>query len=124
MPYLATKADPKDPAKQVAYLEDRNTLGHWAGKQIENGVMNDYRANWNRRSLDGLPGLRVARKDFGESLWYGDVKSQVKKRNGVQLVLVAVLSSLSTVVALWFLGLLELRNFRDARWFSTLFNLS
>lgn len=108
MPYLSLKADPKDESKQVPYLEDRQTLGHWAGKQIENATMHEYRANWNRRSLDGLPGLRVARKDFGETLWLGDVGAQVRKRNGVLLVLVAVVSALSTVATLWFLQLLDL----------------
>ncbi|KAK5049056.1 hypothetical protein LTR84_005478 [Exophiala bonariae] len=107
VPYLSLKPDPKDASKQLPYLEDRQTLGHWAGKQIENATMHEYRANWNRRSLDGLPGLRVARKDFGERLWLGDVGAQVRKRNGVLLVLVAVLSSLGTVLALWGLGALD-----------------
>ncbi|KEF52930.1 uncharacterized protein A1O9_10836 [Exophiala aquamarina CBS 119918] len=124
VPYLAVKPDPQSPTtNQIAYLEDRNTLGHWAGKQIENGVMNDYRANWNRRSLDGLPGLRVARKDFGESLWLGDVTSQVRKRNGVHMALVAVFSSLATVVALWLWGVLRLRE-ADVEWFGRLRGLN
>lgn len=100
VPYLALKADPADSSKQLPYLEDRQTLGHWGQKQISNGVMNDYRAKMNSRSLDGLPGLRVARKDIGEHLWLRDVEAQVRKRNGIQLVLVAVLSALLTVMVM------------------------
>lgn len=82
------------------------------GKQIEQGVMDKYRANWNRRSLDGLPGLRVARRDYGEYLFLGDVKAKLFKTlraspggNLLLLVLVAILSSLLTAVGLYLLGL-------------------
>jgi hypothetical protein len=59
-----------DPAKVSdgprAYLEDRKTLGHWAGQQIEKGVMHEYRQKMNSRSLDGCAGLKVARRQRGE----------------------------------------------------------
>lgn len=122
MPYLSTKPDPKNPRKEIAYLEDRETLGHWAGKQIEQGVMNKYRAEWNRRSLDGLPGLRIARQDFGENLLLGDVKARVSKTGAVAggnlvvllllLILTAVVSSLLTVAGLYFF---DLTTFPSAR---------
>lgn len=105
VPYLAMKPDPHDAAKQIAYLEDRNTLGHWAGKQVSSGTMNDYRSKWNNCSLDGLPGLRVARRHAGERLWYGDIKAQVRKRNSMQLVLVAILSAFLTILSMCMLGL-------------------
>lgn len=70
--------------------------------------MNDYRSKNNARSLDGLPGLQVARKDAGESLWIRDVEAQVKKRNGLQIVLVAVLSALWAVLSMYLLGLTTL----------------
>ena len=108
MPYLALKPDPEDNSKQVPYLEDRETLGHWGGKQIAAGTMNEYRSKMNSRSLDGLPGLRVARKDAGEKLWLRDVEAQVRKRNGPQFVLVAILSALGTVMTMYILGLTTL----------------
>ena len=108
VPYLALKPDTEDQSKQIPYLEDRETLGHWGGKQIAAGVMNEYRSKMNSRSLDGLPGLRVARKDAGEKLWMRDVEAQVRKRNGLQVVLVAVLSALTTVLAMYILGLTTL----------------
>jgi hypothetical protein len=112
VPYLALKPDPEDKKKQIPYLEDRQTLGHWGKKQVTNGVMNDYRAKMNSRSLDGLPGLRVARKDIGESLWVRDVEAQVRKRNGIQLAVVALLSAVLTVVTMYFLGFTSLSEVR------------
>ena len=89
-------------------LEDRQTLGHWANKQIDKNVMNDYRADMNARSLDGLPGLRVARRDKGEMLLLRDLEAQVKKRNGVQFLLVAFVAVLLTVATMHALGLVKM----------------
>ena len=49
-----------------AYMEDRKTLGHWAGNQVEKGTLHTYRQSKNVRSLDGCGGLRVARRQRGE----------------------------------------------------------
>ncbi|KAL2869179.1 uncharacterized protein BJX67DRAFT_370847 [Aspergillus lucknowensis] len=49
------------------YLKDRETLGYWAGKQVEAGTVREYQSEWNSRSLDGLPGLRTAVQDKGQS---------------------------------------------------------
>ncbi|KAL3454377.1 DUF1446-domain-containing protein [Aspergillus insuetus] len=49
------------------YFKDRETLGNWAGKQVEAGTMREYQSQWNSRSLDGLPGLRTALQDKGQS---------------------------------------------------------
>lgn len=105
VPHLATRPDPVAAEKHIACLEDRHTLGHWAGKRISAGEMDDYRAKMNVRSLDGLPGLRVARRDAGERLWYGDIRAGVQRRNAIQLILVAVLSSILTAVSMYMLGL-------------------
>lgn len=111
VPYLAIKQDVGDPSKQIPYLEDRHTLGHWAGKRILAGDMDDYRSKWNFQSLDGLPGLRIARQDAGERLlWYGDLKSQFRKWHGTELVLVALLSAIMTVLSMYILGLTTLPN--------------
>jgi hypothetical protein len=59
-----------DPARvgegPRAYLEDRQTLGHFARKTIEKGEMEAYRQEWNVRSLDGCGGLKVARRQNRE----------------------------------------------------------
>src|SRR5690349_18464653 len=106
VPFLAMKADPDDPTKQIPYLEDRDTLGHWAGKQVSSGTLHDYQSRNNARSLDGLPGLRAARKQAGERLWCEDIKARVTAGNrSWQLALVSLLSSLLTVWCMFALGL-------------------
>jgi hypothetical protein len=102
------KPDPEDPSKQMPYLEDRQTLGHWGGKQIAAGTINEYRSKFNARSLDGLPGLRVARTDAGEKMWIRDLESQVRRYNGINNFIVAIVSSLFTALALYMLGLTKL----------------
>ncbi len=105
VPLLAIRPDPNDPTKQEPYLHDRDTLGHWAGKQISAGRLRDYQRDNNHESLDGLPGLRVARKDRGERLWYSDLKAKVRKQDGVwHTAFVALVSAFLTVFLMQFLG--------------------
>ena len=69
VPMVSTSIEPaKVHEGPRAYLEDRHTLGHWAGSQIEKGVMDEYRVKMNSRSKDGCPGLKVARRQRGENL--------------------------------------------------------
>jgi len=49
-----------------AYLDDRKTLGHWAGNQVEKGTLQAYHQKMNARSLDGCAGLKAARKARGD----------------------------------------------------------
>lgn len=60
VPLLAMKPDPKDSSKNVAYLKDRETLGHFSEKVVAQGKLQEYQEGWNVESLDGLPGLRSA----------------------------------------------------------------
>jgi len=63
-----------DPEKSSeAAFEDRETLGHWAGKQVEKNQLHSYQMEWNAKSLDGLNGMRSARRDLGQSLWLGEL---------------------------------------------------
>jgi hypothetical protein len=62
-----------------AMLQDRETLGHWAHGKVEKNEMNAYRVKNNVESLDGLPGLRTARKDNGEVLWLGELKATARR---------------------------------------------
>ncbi|KAL4928649.1 DUF1446-domain-containing protein [Aspergillus undulatus] len=50
------------------YFKDRQTLSYWARKTVEAGHSRAYQAEWNSRSLDGLPGLRSALQDKGQSV--------------------------------------------------------
>ena len=116
VPYLATKEDPEDPAKQIPYLEDRHTLGHWADKQVAADTLHAYRSKMNSRSLDGLPGLRVARRMAGERLWYGDAQAVLKKNSAVHSGLVALLSVILTVLTMYMLGLTILPSPYKSSW--------
>ncbi|KAH8816446.1 pyridoxamine phosphate oxidase family protein [Xylogone sp. PMI_703] len=59
-------------------FEDRETMGHWASKKVENNELAAYRMVWNVRSLDGLHGLRSARRDQGQWIWLEDFKTHLK----------------------------------------------
>ncbi|KAJ6264943.1 Pyridoxamine 5'-phosphate oxidase [Drechslerella dactyloides] len=48
------------------HWEDRPTLNGWGAKKLEGTKLADYQVENNVRSLDGLPGLRSARKRKGE----------------------------------------------------------
>lgn len=106
VPILATRPDPQDPLKQEPYFQDRDTLGHWAGKQISAGTLQEYQAKNNNSSLDGLPGLRAARKDKGERMWYRDLQVKLRRTSGPwSTVVVALLSAVTTVMIMQVFGL-------------------
>jgi Pyridoxamine 5'-phosphate oxidase len=74
VPRLAKrKAGDGDEDEWVAGFEDRETLGHWASKMAEKNELHAYRKKNNSDSLDGLTGLRAARRDNGEILWLTDL---------------------------------------------------
>jgi hypothetical protein len=57
-----------------AYMKDRGTLGHFAKKTVEQGLMEWYQQQANLRSLDGLGGLKAARRDRGENMHLQDAR--------------------------------------------------
>lgn len=70
-----------------AFFEDRRTIADWAGKQEAKGAIPEYQRVWNKDSLDGLPGLRTARRKDGQVLWWGDLKAFVNRVNQTKDVL-------------------------------------
>lgn len=91
VPYLGTTTTPAladsgdgngDDALGKPILRDRETLGHWASKQIEKGALEDYQAQWNADSLDGLTGLRAARRKKGETMWVSDLRARYRRVMG------------------------------------------
>ena len=92
--------------------QTRPTLAAWgvktAKKDDGRGIQN-YRVKNNVRSLDGLPGLRAARRDHGEVLLLGDMGARAR-RVGMQWG--ALLLGIMLVVALiwmgWVLGVVEI----------------
>ena len=53
-------------------MKDRGTLGHFAKKTVDQGLMEWYQQQANMRSLDGLGGLRAARRGKGENVHVQD----------------------------------------------------
>lgn len=62
-----------------AELADRQTMGHWAHGKVEKNEMSAYQQLNNLQSLDGLPGLRTARRDNREIIWLGDAKAAARR---------------------------------------------
>ena len=63
-------------------LQDRATLGHWASKQCQRNALRSYQAQNNAASLDGLTGLRTARKDNREILLVADARATYRRVTG------------------------------------------
>ena len=53
---------------------DRDTLDKVASQFVKKGRLKSYQVEHNARSLDGLGGMKVARKNSGEVLWIEDWK--------------------------------------------------
>jgi hypothetical protein len=57
---------------------DRDTLASWAGKKRPGEIL-EYRVKNNVRSLDGLPGLKTARRDHREWIGAAEVGSRARR---------------------------------------------
>ncbi|KAK5997889.1 Pyridoxamine 5'-phosphate oxidase family protein ustO [Cladobotryum mycophilum] len=64
---------------ELAVFEQRPTLDAYLANRVQNNTMLGYQAVHNITSLDGLPGLRVARREAGQWLWLSDAKSRVRR---------------------------------------------
>ncbi|CAJ2511306.1 Uu.00g069310.m01.CDS01 [Anthostomella pinea] len=62
----------------VTGFEERPTLQIFNGKRERAGTVQQYQMEENTTSLDGLPGLRSARRGVGERLLVGDVKMRLR----------------------------------------------
>ncbi|KAG9256419.1 uncharacterized protein F5Z01DRAFT_509459 [Emericellopsis atlantica] len=49
-------------------FEDRPTMDTWAAKKVETAALFDYQKEKNAYSIDGLPGLKSARRDTGQNM--------------------------------------------------------
>lgn len=69
----------EEQEKWAAGFEDRETMGHWASKRIKANTLHEYQKEWNYDSLDGLTGLKAARRDRGEVLWVTDLQASFRR---------------------------------------------
>jgi hypothetical protein len=60
-------------------MKDRGTLGHFAKKTVEQGLMEWYQQQANLRSLDGLGGLKAARRGKGENMHLQDARIWIRR---------------------------------------------
>lgn len=64
---------------ELAVFEERPTLDAWAGGKVEENQVQDYHRKNNVYSMDGLPGLRTARRSVGQRIFVTDVMAWVTR---------------------------------------------
>ncbi|CAM1509960.1 Fc.00g002950.m01.CDS01 [Cosmosporella sp. VM-42] len=61
---------------ELSVFEERPTLdGYWK-KRADNNTAHEYQNGNNLTSIDGLPGLKGARRAAGETIWLTDLKAK------------------------------------------------
>ncbi|KAL6881810.1 hypothetical protein HDV57DRAFT_78953 [Trichoderma longibrachiatum] len=97
---------------ELAVFEQRPNLDSYSAKKFQDNKSLGYQVANNRRSLDGLPGLRAARREAGERLWVGHLKARARR-----------IASEGEAVAVGFLFAVVLYvvlSWIDVRWISTI----
>lgn len=64
---------------ELSVFEQRPNLDNYAATQSQNNKTLSYQITNNCSSLDGLPGLRAARREAGQRLWVGDLKARIQR---------------------------------------------
>ncbi|KAK1980612.1 pyridoxamine phosphate oxidase [Colletotrichum cereale] len=98
----AAAAGEEEDGNELSVFEERPILDFYWRQRVDNNTVNAYQAEKNRASIDGLPGLRAARRDAGETLWAADARARLasaaRETDGVLLgVLLAVLAYCAAV---------------------------
>lgn len=75
VPVLAVASDAAE-----ACFEGRKTLSNWATTKIAKGELQEYHRANNTHSLDGIPGMKSARRTSGETLQViGNLKAWLRR---------------------------------------------
>ncbi|KFH46770.1 hypothetical protein ACRE_024660 [Hapsidospora chrysogenum ATCC 11550] len=72
-------SDTEKKLSELAVFETRPTLDKWNGTKVENGKLFEYHRETNVCSMDGLPGLRTARRDVGQRLFLVDAHAWARR---------------------------------------------
>ncbi|RSL63870.1 hypothetical protein CEP54_004980 [Fusarium duplospermum] len=64
---------------ELAVFEERPTMDAWLKKRVDSNTLQEYHNETNVLSMDGLPGLKAARRGVGERLWWTDAKAHAKR---------------------------------------------
>ncbi|ROT43467.1 pyridoxamine phosphate oxidase [Sodiomyces alkalinus F11] len=105
------KKEDDDP-EGLSVFEERPTLDDYWKKRPGERAITEYQILKNLASLDGLPGLRKARRAAGQSIWLTDLKARVRRalaeKDGMILgALLVVFFYASVVFGPAYLGLLS-----------------
>lgn len=93
---------------ELAVFEERPTLDKWAGGKVEENKIQDYHLQNNLYSMDGLPGLRTARRDVGQKLFVVDLTARAKRVAAEgEALMVGFAAATLLVSGLWWLGLIQ-----------------
>lgn len=104
VPLLSLTTDPETNEPKATF-EDRDTLARFASK-FNDEQAREYQVGNNCESLDGLPGLRAARKSRGDFLLLGDMQNWLRRhRQSTDLLMVSLLSVVTTIAVLQWAGL-------------------
>ena len=68
-----------DKLTELAVFENRPTLDTYAKGQADTGKLLGYQSEKNSYSMDGLPGLRTARRAIGQKIWLVDIQTRAKR---------------------------------------------
>jgi len=102
---------PSGAKGEVVSWIDRPTMPRWANKMVERDALGGYRKQANWRSLDGLPGLRMARRDRGQWMWVENIRAWGRRIGGQrEAVIVGVALGLLGMLVLTRLGLLRVES--------------
>jgi hypothetical protein len=72
-------AESKEENDELVVFEERPTLDKWAKTQADGNKILEYQTQKNSTSIDGLPGLKSARRRTGQTMWLEDVKARTRK---------------------------------------------
>lgn len=94
---------------ELAVFEERPTLDKWAGGQVEENKINDYQLRTNLSSMDGLPGLRAARRGAGQRMLLVDLRTRAGRlaAEGESLT-VGFAAAVLLFLGLWWLGVVQI----------------
>ncbi|TQV98055.1 pyridoxamine phosphate oxidase [Cordyceps javanica] len=71
--------DQSQKLTELCVFEERPHLDYWSGVMVSKNTALKYQAEHNSRSMDGLPGMKTARRDNGELLWLGDAAAYLRR---------------------------------------------
>lgn len=76
---LRLGTDGKSKLNELSVFEERPTLDKWAGGKVEDNKVQEYHRETNVYSIDGLPGLRTARRSVGQNVMFADVMARMAR---------------------------------------------